>query len=171
MRRRQRLLKHRQRRHHQRVTAGPSPHSLARPPRDVRRLFVAGVLGVLSLVMLWEFISSVREMNQTREILARGVRTTATVVDSAHFRRFPDRLVVKFSTLRGEHVMARLSDSVDARDSPEGRLLEIRYDPDQPEHVIKAEITGLGHHFVLLPLVAGVGIGFAWGGVRLWRRK
>ncbi|MEQ4724460.1 DUF3592 domain-containing protein [Nonomuraea sp. B19D2] len=168
MKQRQRRLKQQQRRHHQLTTKGPSPRPFKL--RDLRALFQALALAVCALAMVGVTIFSFYEMRQTRQALARGVRTTATVVESQHYRKFPDHVVVEFTTSRGEEVSAALSDSVDARDSPAGSSLDVLYDPERPDYVINAKITDISHYYFIIPFGIAMTIGFAWGGLHFWRR-
>ncbi len=156
---RQRRLRQRRRRHHQLATKGASPRPFKL--REQRAPFQALVLAVCALAMVVVTVFSFYEMRQTRQVLARGVRTTATVVESQHHRKSPDRVVVEFTTSRGEEVSAALSDSVDARDSPVGSSLDVFYDPEQPDYVINAKITDISHHYFSIPLGIAMTIGFA----------
>ncbi|GLX03069.1 hypothetical protein Misp02_71550 [Microtetraspora sp. NBRC 16547] len=123
--------------------------------------------GLFSLALLALTISEVLTMNQTRTILARGVRAEATVVEARDFRG-GDLVVVKFSTSAGEHVTTDVSDSIDASGIHAGDSLDIVYDPNHPERVISAAVTSISHYYLLIPLSIVAMIVAAWTGIRYW---
>ncbi|WP_204047083.1 DUF3592 domain-containing protein [Microbispora siamensis] len=124
--------------------------------------------GVFSLLFLTLTVFLVIEMNQTRTILARGVRAEAMIVDAQHYRYRGDLVVVRFSTPTGEHVTTDVSDSIDASEIHPGDSMDIVYDQVHPERVISAGITSISHYYALIPLsIIGV-IAMAWLCIRSW---
>ncbi|GAA3465912.1 hypothetical protein GCM10018965_004640 [Nonomuraea roseola] len=83
--------------------------------------------------------------------------------------RFPDQVVVTFSTLTGEDVTTEVSGSISAYGIHAGDALDIVYDPVHPVYVIRAGTTDLAYFHVLIALSILAMIGTAaWSCIRSW---